>query len=129
MTRADDRMRERRFTPEEANAATAGLRPRLERIKEARRVVIDHGELVRVRVAADGGGSEGSAFYEAIRTLRREVEQLAEDGILLRDPEVGLVDFPAMVEGREGFLCWRLDEERVAFWHPPESGYRGRRPL
>ncbi len=129
MTRADDRMRERRFTPEEANAATAGLRPRLERIKEARRVVIDHGELVRGRVAADGGGSEGSAFYEAIRTLRREVEQLAEDGILLRDPEVGLVDFPAMVEGREGFLCWRLDEERVAFWHPPESGYRGRRPL
>jgi hypothetical protein len=57
------------------------------------------------------------------------VEYLAREGILLRDPEVGLIDFPTVVAGREGFLCWRPDEDRVAFWHPPEAGFRGRRPL
>ncbi|MEX0989723.1 MAG: DUF2203 domain-containing protein [Actinomycetota bacterium] len=122
-------MSERLFTPDEANAAIDDLRPRLERIKAARTVVIEHGELVRERVAGDGGGTEGSAFYEAITTLRREVEHLAAEGVLLRDPENGLVDFPAEVQGRAGFLCWRSDEQRVGFWHPPESGYRGRRPL
>jgi len=123
-----DRTNERRFTPDEANAVVDALRPRLERIKAARRVVIEHGELVRGRVASDGGGSEGSAFYDAIRTLRREVEYLAREGILLRDPEVGLIDFPTVIAGREGFLCWRPDEERVAIWHHPEAGFRGRRP-
>jgi hypothetical protein len=122
-------MTERTFTAEQANAALEDLRPRLELIRTARRVVIDHGELVRERVAGDGGGSEGSAYYDAILTLRREVEYLAAVGILLRDPEVGLVDFPTEVDGVRGFLCWRPDEDRVEYWHPPESGFRGRRPL
>ncbi|MEX2275267.1 MAG: DUF2203 domain-containing protein [Actinomycetota bacterium] len=122
-------MIERTFTREQANAAIEDLRPRLERIRSARRVVIEHGELVRGRVAGDGGGSEGSAYYDAILSLRREVEYLAAIGIVLRDPEAGLVDFPTEVDGVAGFLCWRADEDAVAFWHPPESGFRGRRPL
>ena len=122
-------MSERLFTADEANTMLRDLRPRLERIRDARHVVIEHGELVRERVAGDGGGAEGSAMFEALLTLRREVEHLADAGILLRDPEVGLIDFPTTVDGDEGFLCWRLDEDRVAYWHPPGSGFRGRRPL
>ena len=122
-------MSERTFTAEQANAALDDLRPRLDRIRGARRIVIDHGELVRGRVAGDGGGSEGSAYYDAILSLRREVEHLAAVGVLLRDPETGLVDFPTEVDGVRGFLCWRVDEDRVAYWHPPESGFRGRRAL
>jgi hypothetical protein len=120
---------ERRFTAEDANAMLQELRPRLERIREARHIVIENAEPVRERVAGDGGGTEGSAVFEALLILRREVEFLSGEGVLLRDPESGLVDFPTSVGEQDGFLCWRLDEERVAFWHPPESGFRGRRAL
>jgi hypothetical protein len=119
----------RTFTVEEANGLLPELRARLERIRAARQVVIQAGERVREAVAADGGGTEGSAYFEALRTLRVEVERFAEEGILLRDAERGVVDFPAEIDGREGFLCWRADEDAVSHWHPPQTGFAGRRPL
>jgi hypothetical protein len=57
------------------------------------------------------------------------VESLNQQGIILRDPESGLVDFPATRDGRAIFLCWRLDEGEVGFWHGPEGGFAGRQPL
>jgi hypothetical protein len=119
----------RTYSVEEANAAIADLRPRLARIRDARHVVISAGERIRDAVASDGGGREGAAYWKAIRVLRAELEQLAEEDILLRDPETGLVDFPGEVNGRRAFLCWRPDEDRVAYWHGPDSGFAGRRPL
>ena len=120
---------ERTYSVEEANAAISDLRPRLARIREARHVVISAGERIRGAVASNGGGREGAAYWEAIRSLRAELERLAQEDILLRDPETGLVDFPGRVHGRPAFLCWRPDEDRVAYWHGPDSGYAGRRPL
>jgi hypothetical protein len=120
---------ERTYTVEEANAALADLRPRLARIREARHIVIRAGERIRARVAADGGGQEGTAYWRALRVLRSEVERLASDDILLRDPETGLVDFPGEVDGRRVFLCWRSDEDRVAYYHGGDAGFAGRRPL
>ena len=49
--------------------------------------------------------------------------------IVLRDVDRGLIDFPTLREGREAYLCWQEGEEEVAFWHDPEAGYGGRRPL
>ena len=49
--------------------------------------------------------------------------------IVLRDPESGLLDFPSRREGRLVYLCWRLEEDRVGFWHGPDSGFSGRRPI
>lgn len=125
----DGDSREHTYTPEEANARLEDLRPRLERIREARRVVIESGERVRELVASDGGGHEGSEYFRAIRVLRAEIEHLATEDILLRDPETGLVDFPGELEGRRVFLCWRLDEDRVGHYHFPDAGLAGRRPL
>ena len=131
MSAADDEPRgaERVYTVDEANSTVDDLRPRLARIREARRVVIGAGERIRAQVAADGGGHEGSDYYQALRSLRAEVENLASEGILLRDPENGLVDFPAEIDGRRVFLCWRTDEARVTYWHGPESGFAERRPI
>jgi hypothetical protein len=64
-------------------------------------------------VASDGGGHEGSVYFKALGTLRTEVEYLADQGVLLRDPETGLVDFPTEIGGERVFLCWRADEDRV----------------
>jgi hypothetical protein len=77
----------------------------------------------------NGGGPVGRGYLDALDTLRREVESITGRGIVLRDPETGLVDFPAVVEGQDVFLCWRLGEDRVAYWHGPEGGFAGRRPL
>ncbi|HZD18084.1 MAG TPA: DUF2203 domain-containing protein [Actinomycetota bacterium] len=118
------------YTPEEANALLPSLRERLARIRDARQVLLESAELVRERVAADPGGAHGGReYWEASAALREELEGLAAADIVLRDPEAGLVDFPGEREGRRVWLCWRVGEERVAFWHELEGGFVGRRPL
>jgi hypothetical protein len=123
-------MTERRyFTPDEANALLPDLRKRLERVREARLVLLRHAERVRSRAAGNGGGREGSEHWEAARDMRREIEVLAAAGVLLRDGERGLVDFPARRGDRDVFLCWQLGEDAVAHWHEVDGGFAGRRPL
>jgi hypothetical protein len=122
-------MADREFTVEEANAALPALREALGRIREARQVVLSGGERIRRDAPTNGGGREGKEYWEALATLRREVEAITGQGIIVRDPETGLIDFPTEREGRVVFLCWRVGEDRVGFWHGPEGGFAGRRPL
>ncbi len=119
----------RTYTPEEAAAEIPALRDQLARIRSSRRAVIASSERITDAVAADDGGVAGSDWFEASRQLRADVEDLAEKGILLRDPEGGLVDFPAEREGRIVFLCWRADEDVVGWWHEQDSGFVSRRRL
>jgi hypothetical protein len=121
--------RERRFTVQEANAELDDLRGRLPRVREARRALLRATERITAAVAADGGGVAGGDWFEAQRTLRVDLTDLAERGILLRDPESGLVDFPAEREGQRVFLCWRLGEAEVGFFHDETTGFSGRRRL
>jgi hypothetical protein len=121
---------EHTYTVEEADALVPELAERLVRIRAARQVLLREAELVRERVVADGGGADaGREYWDSTALLRTELERLAEQDILLRDPETGLVDFPAEREGQRVFLCWRLGEDRVAHWHPLDTGFSGRRPL
>jgi hypothetical protein len=120
---------ERRFTREEANAELAELRERLPRLLEARQTVIRTSERITEAVAADGGGVAGSDWFEAQRALKAELLYLAERGILLRDPETGLVDFPGEVDGRPVFLCWRMGEDDVGWYHEQHAGFSSRKPL
>ena len=77
-----------------------------------------------------GGGYPGRETARALVELSRAVGELKAVDIVLRDVERGLVDFPAIREGEEVYLCWLVDEEdRIAFWHEPEAGFAGRRPL
>jgi hypothetical protein len=123
-------MSDRVYTVDEANAMLPELRERLARIREARQVLLQTAELVTERVATDGGGAHGGReYWEAQQTLKWEIERLADENIVLRDPESGLIDFPGEREGRRVWLCWRLGEERVANWHEVDSGFIGRRPL
>jgi hypothetical protein len=64
-----------------------------------------------------------------IDQMQAGVARIDELGITLRDIETGLVDFPALVSGRQVWLCWRLGEESVAHWHELTSGFDSRRPL
>jgi hypothetical protein len=121
---------ERYYTIDEANALTGHLREVLGRIREARDLIVGSAERIREGAVADGGGQEGSAAWEAARTLRREVEALSAQSIILRDADTGLFDFPSRREGRLVYLCWKPDQEdRVGFWHEVDTGFPGRKPL
>jgi hypothetical protein len=120
---------ERRFSVEEANAELDELRVRLPRLREARQRLIDSSERIAAAVEIDGGGVAGTDWFQAQEGLKAELLWLADRGVLLRDPDTGLVDFPADREGRRVFLCWRLGEDNVAWFHEEGSGFAGRRPL
>jgi hypothetical protein len=120
---------ERLFSIGEADAELEELRVLLPRLREARQRLIDTGERITSAVRIDGGGIEGSDWFRAQETLKRELLWLAERGILLRDPDTGLVDFPAERDGERVFLCWRLGEERVGWYHSERSGFSSRKPL
>jgi hypothetical protein len=120
---------DRVFTVADANAELAELRERLPRLRDARNGLIASSERITAAVASDGGGVSGSDWFRHQQTLKTEVEYLAERGILLRDPDTGLIDFPAELDGKDVFLCWRLGEQDVAYYHGLHSGFSGRRPL
>ena len=64
-----------------------------------------------------------------IDQMQAAVERLDTWDVMLRDIETGLIDFPALVSGRQVWLCWRLGEDDVAWWHELSAGVAGRRPL
>jgi hypothetical protein len=120
---------DRTFTVGDANAELVELRERLPRLREARLGLIASTERITEAVASDGGGIAGSDWFQHQETLKAEVEYLADRGILLRDPDSGLIDFPAERDGEQVFLCWRLGEGDVAYYHGVHSGFSGRKPL
>ena len=63
------------------------------------------------------------------RRLTERARDVAESGVIIKDLDMGLLDFPALREGREVYLCWRLGEERIGWWHEVDAGLSGRQPL
>ncbi|TMK37591.1 MAG: DUF2203 family protein [Actinobacteria bacterium] len=120
---------DRLYTLDDANAELADLRERLPRLRLARDGLIAASERIKEAIASDGGGVAEAGWFTHQQTLKGELEHLAERGILLRDPEIGLIDFPAERDGRLVYLCWRLGEDRVAWYHEASTGFGGRKPL
>ncbi|MFL5871552.1 MAG: DUF2203 domain-containing protein [Solirubrobacterales bacterium] len=122
---------ERHFTAEEANGLLPKIEPALRALRDARDRLTD-AELHEALAGAaptNGGGEPGRKVGKAFLAVRALLAELAELGLVVRDIDRGLVDFPAIVDGREVYLCWQLDEDEVAYWHDLESGFGGRQPL
>jgi hypothetical protein len=122
---------ERHFTLEEANELLPQLTTLLTRLREAKDDLTDteaH-EALSEAAPANGGGEQGRQVGVAFLEVRQLLETVERAGIVLRDIERGLVDFPALMDDREVYLCWELGEDEVAYWHELEGGYGGREPL
>jgi len=77
----------------------------------------------------NGGGKPGRQVGEAFLELQAGANAFDERGIVLRDLDRGLVDFPAIRDGEEVYLCWIDGETDIGFWHHLDAGYTGRQPL
>ena len=122
---------ERHYTVEQANAALPWVGDRLQQIRDALAVLEEPaqvGALERLDTIS-GGGYPGREAAAALLAVMRAATQLEALDIVLRDPRQGLVDFPSIRDGEEVYLCWRVDEQRVGWWHPPDAGFAGRQPL
>jgi hypothetical protein len=122
---------ERHFTRDEANALLPQLSALLTHLREAKDELTDEEahEALSEAAPANGGGDQGRQVGIAFLEVRRLLEAIAQSGIVLRDIDRGLIDFPALIDGREVYLCWELGEDDVAYWHELETGYGGREPL
>jgi hypothetical protein len=65
----------------------------------------------------------------AAELLRGAIEQVQETGCVLKDLDIGLVDFPTLLRGVEVYLCWKLGEPAIEFWHGVDEGFRGRKAI
>jgi len=122
---------ERHFTRAEANALLPQLTALLGQLREAKDDLTDaeaH-EALADAAPTNGGGDQGRQVGVAFLEVRRLLEMLEQSGIVLRDIDRGLLDFPAMLDEREVYLCWELGEDDVGYWHDLEAGYGGREPL
>ena len=124
-------MAARHFSLEEANAALSWVTERIERLRSARVRLTDEEvrEALSDAAPTNGGGDPGRSVSEAFLDMRSALAELQEQEIVLRDLDRGLVDFPALRDGREVYLCWIEGEDEIGFWHDLEAGYGGRQPL
>lgn len=117
-----------------ANARVAELRPILSALREARdAVAAGQSRLAQLSAAEDPDPRliqrEQEAMTATVRSMERAVRQIDAWSVALRDIGSGLVDIPALANGRPIWLCWRLGEDDIAYWHELDAGIAGRKPL
>jgi hypothetical protein len=120
------------FTVAEANRLLPYLRLLVERLLALRQeALILHPEVLPVleKAATNGGSQRSSQLAETFRNFEAVVAELQQLGCELKGVEQGLIDFPALREGRVIYLCWQYDEPEVAFWHEVDAGFAGRQSL
>ena len=132
-------MERRHFTLEEANDLLPWLIDTLAVVMPLREELVGRQEdlltLMRER-RGNGASSKDREVTETQRTverltqqLQRQLLQITEQGIIVRDLARWLVDFPSYREGREVYLCWIRDEETIEYWHETNAGFDSRQPI
>jgi len=124
------------FTVEEANRSLTLLRPIVQDIMSK----MQHAQAIQEQVKRTKNQLLSEKKETEVLSALRDAEQLLNEieyhmkelesiGVMLRDFTYGLVDFPAMINGTQAYLCWKFDEASVAYWHEANVGFEGRQPL
>jgi hypothetical protein len=129
----------RHFTPEEANELLAEVRPLAEEMVRRRAALVaarGRRSEIAATIGGNGGGLPRQELTALAETIEEESQALAgcvariqELGVLVKDLDAGLVDFPALREGEEVLLCWRVGEDEIRYWHGLDEGFAGRKEL
>ncbi len=119
------------YNRDEARALLPKIRDWLKQLGRLRRSLSQQDERLTRLLAAgnDAGGEMVNQWVKTVAATKRVLQEFARREIQVKDLDRGLIDFPAIIGGREVFLCWEQDEEDVEFWHDLNSGYAGRERL
>ncbi len=128
------------FSLTEAERLRVELEPVLIEAMEARRKMVDEekklGTLAE-RIQTSGGMQvpyEKAARWRATRNkfedrVRESLERIQSTGCIVKDLDIGLLDFPSRIDNKDVFLCWKLGEDRIRFYHGQDEGFAGRKPI
>jgi len=130
---------QRLFTIEQANAMLPLVRAIVKDLVELARDVIERRQRL-ANLTHDGELEPGDPYHQESMQIEEELEkdrqrlheyirELRQLGAEPKDGTLGLVDFPAIIDGRTVYLCWKLDEPEILFWHDLDAGFAGRQPL
>jgi len=127
------------FSRERANALISKLEPLLQELLNKRRELaiklleadpaLHHSQPSRPRIASARSALPAPKFGELKHEIGRLIYRIESHGCVVKDIDLGLVDFPAMRDDEPIYLCWKLGEPRVAHWHGLEEGFSARKPL
>lgn len=119
LPRVEASVREALFLKAEFQESDSTLRQAARAIILSGGMNVDRDHMLQVRQRRDTAASQ----------LQAALERIQEYGCLVKDLDIGLLDFPTLYHGREVYLCWRLGEQHIEFWHGVEEGFRGRKPI
>lgn len=120
------------FTLGEANQALKVIRPLMDEVQAIRQKILANQPEAWPAIeksAGNGGNRALSDMVQDFEKLDALIHQIQDTGAQIKDINTGLLDFSALKEGREVYLCWQYGEEDIAFWHEVEAGYAGRQPI
>jgi len=120
------------FTLAEANAALQIIKPLMEKVQMIRQnILAQKPEVWPVveKAAGNGGSKAASLLAMEFEQLDQCVHQIQATGAVLKDINLGLLDFSAWREDHEVYLCWKYGEQNIEYWHEIEAGFTGRRSI
>jgi hypothetical protein len=121
----------RHYTREEAQALLPQVRKWLRELEEARDHLLKYDKRLSglMEPGRDAGGDLVNNWARTMADFRGAMDEFQKREILIKDIDRGLLDFPAIIGGKEVFLCWEKDEDDIEFWHDLDTGYAGRERL
>ena len=120
------------FTLQEANEALISIRPWMDEVQVIRGEILAHQPeiwSVMEKSAGNGGNLTLSRMVKTFDRLDALIHSIQDAGALIKDINTGLLDFPALKDGHEVYLCWKHSEGDIAFWHEIEDGFAGRQSI
>ena len=120
------------FSLAEANQALETIRPLMDEVQAIRQKILAHQPEAWPAIeksAGNGGNRALSDMVQDFEKLDALIHQIQDTGAQIKDINTGLLDFSALKDGREVYLCWQHGEDDIAFWHEVEAGFAGRQPI
>lgn len=120
------------FTLSEANHALITIRPLMEEVQAIRQKIIStqpEAWSAIEKSVGNGGSRTLSKLVQDFERLDALVHQILDTGVLIKDVNAGLLDFPAVRNGQEVYLCWQYGEDDIAYWHEVDAGFAGRQSI
>jgi len=123
---------DRVFSLYEANQLIPQLQSHLTTVQQRKGVIIQTREEVQkasAKARYGGGTPVGSHYVKSLQDISANLRAIHELGVVVKDIDLGLCDFPHMRDGRIVYLCWKLGEKEIRWWHELTTGYKDRCPL